>query len=204
MVVAAITLTTILLQLSVFTDFFTKTGTRIDTLLTQFTSTGYLVTAICLVAAVALVAFLLRKMAIYNKVKDTLHSLWAGVMSVRKVERPWLYIAYTLLIWGSYFLHFYLTFFCFEQTAHLGVDCALVAFVVGSIAVIVPTPNGAGPWHFSVKTMLILYGVASDQALSFVLIVHTLQTLLVVALGLYAWAALSMTRRRTAPVGTAE
>ena len=203
-VVAAITLTTILLQLSVFTDFFTKTGTRIDTLLTQFTSTGYLVTAICLVAAVALVAFLLRKMAIYNKVKDTLHSLWAGVMSVRKVERPWLYIAYTLLIWGSYFLHFYLTFFCFEQTAHLGVDCALVAFVVGSIAVIVPTPNGAGPWHFSVKTMLILYGVASDQALSFVLIVHTLQTLLVVALGLYAWAALSMTRRRTAPVGTAE
>lgn len=196
-VVAAITLTTILLQLSVFTDFFTKTGTRIDTLLTQFTSTGYLVTVICLVAAVALVAFLLRKMAIYNKVKDTLHSLWAGVMSVRKVEHPWLYIAYTLLIWGSYFLHFYLTFFCFDFTEHLGLGCALVCFVVANFAVIVPTPNGAGPWHFAIKTMLILYGVRDEQALYFVLIVHTVQTLLVVALGIWAWIHLSFTKRLT-------
>ena len=55
---------------------------------------------------------------------------------------------------------------------------------------IVPTPNGAGPWHFAVKTMLILYGVADTQALYFVLIVHTLQTLLVVLLGI--WAAFSL------------
>ncbi|MBP3755697.1 MAG: flippase-like domain-containing protein, partial [Prevotella sp.] len=64
-------------------------------------------------------------------------------------------------------------------------------------AVIVPTPNGAGPWHFAVKTMLILYGVADTQALYFVLIVHTIQTLLVVALGVYAWASLTLTQRLT-------
>ena len=63
---------------------------------------------------------------------------------------------------------------------------------------IVPTPNGAGPWHFAVKTMLILYGVASDSALFFVLIVHTVQTMLVVLLGVYSWAALGFTRRMTA------
>ena len=70
--------------------------------------------------------------------------------------------------------------------------CGLVTFIVGSIAVIVPTPNGAGPWHFAVKTMLILYGVADNEALYFVLIVHTVQALLVVALGIYAWMALSL------------
>jgi hypothetical protein len=43
--------------------------------------------------------------------------------------------------------------------------------------------------------MLILYGVADEQALWFVLIVHTVQTLLVIALGVYAWAALSFTKR---------
>ena len=69
---------------------------------------------------------------------------------------------------------------------------------MGSIAVIVPTPNGAGPWHFAVKTMLILYGVAETQALFFVLIVHSVQTLLVVLLGLYAWIMLAFTRRSTA------
>ena len=73
--------------------------------------------------------------------------------------------------------------------------CALVTFVVGSIAVIVPTPNGAGPWHFAVKVMLMLYGVAEADALYFVLIVHTIQTLLVIALGIYGWASLSFTKR---------
>jgi len=43
--------------------------------------------------------------------------------------------------------------------------------------------------------MLILYGVADEQALWFVLIVHSVQTMLVVALGIYAWAALSFTKR---------
>ena len=60
-----------------------------------------------------------------------------------------------------------------------------------------PTPNGAGPWHFAIKTMLILYGVADHQALYFVLIVHTVQTMLVVLLGVWAWLHLSFTKRLT-------
>jgi membrane protein len=43
--------------------------------------------------------------------------------------------------------------------------------------------------------MLMLYGVAEPVALYFVLIVHTIQTLLVVALGIYGWASLSFTKR---------
>ena len=84
----------------------------------------------------------------------------------------------------------------FDFTAHLGLGCALVCFIVGNFAVIVPTPNGAGPWHFAVKTMLILYGVADLQALWFVLIVHTVQTMLVIALGIWAWLRLSFTSKK--------
>ena len=58
---------------------------------------------------------------------------------------------------------------------------------------VVPTPNGAGPWHFAVKTMLILYGIQQNDALYFVLIVHSVQTLLVILLGIYAWIALAFT-----------
>ena len=93
-------------------------------------------------------------------------------------------------------LHYYFTFFRFDATRHLGFACATVTFIVDSIAVIVPTPNGAGPWHFAVKTMLILYGVASTAALNFVLIVHSIQTLLVVLIGIYGWMALSFTKKR--------
>ena len=41
------------------------------------------------------------------------------------------------------FLSFVSTF-----SDNLGVMAGLVMFAVGSIAVVVPTPNGAGPWHF--------------------------------------------------------
>lgn len=44
--------------------------------------------------------------------------------------------------------------------------------------------------------MLILYGVTDTDALYFVLIVHSVQTLLVVLIGVYAWIALMFTRRR--------
>lgn len=190
-----ITLLAFVLQLKVFGSFFSKTGTRFSDIFSMFTLEGWLVTAVCGVAALILCIAILRKLTIYNKVKEALTGIWQGITSVRRVKSAPLYLFYSVAIWASYFLHYYLTFFCFDFTAHLGLSCALVSFVVGSIAVIVPTPNGAGPWHFAVKTMLILYGVADPQALYFVLIVHTVQTLLVVLLGVYAWIALTLSTR---------
>lgn len=188
---------TLLMQLGVFSTFFDETGTSIDVILHKFSITGYIVTAICGIAAIVLLHIILKKLSIYNKVKATLHGLWEGVISLRNVKNVPLFIIYSIAIWASYFLHYYLTFFCFDFTQHLGLMCAMVTFVVGSIAVIVPTPNGAGPWHFAVKTMLVLYGVADEQACIFVLIVHTVQTLLVVLLGIYAWIFLTFTKRKT-------
>ncbi len=185
----------LLLEMSTFGTFFQHTGTSLDRILNNFSPTGYLVTAVCAAAALILLHLLLKNLAIYNKVKTTVGGIWEGVLSLRRVSNIPLYLFFSVAIWVSYFLHYYLTFFCFDFTEHLGIGCALVSFVVANFAVIVPTPNGAGPWHFAIKTMLILYGVADVHALWFVLIVHTVQTLLVVALGIYAWAALLFTRR---------
>jgi len=185
---------TFLFQIPVFMTFFDETGTSLDGIFHRFTPTGWLVTAVCLMAIGVLFWILLRKLTIYKKVKDMFTGIWQGISSLRKVRSVPLFLFFTIAIWASYFLHYYLTFFCFEATAHLGMACALVTFIVGSIAVIVPTPNGAGSWHFAVKTMLILYGIADEQALYFVLIVHSVQTLLVILLGIYAWAALSFTQ----------
>ena len=197
LLVLLITGLTILFEMSTFGTFFSKTGTSIDSLLHGFSLAGYLVSAICLVAILVLVHFLLQRLSIYNKVRTTLKGLWEGVVSLRRVRRVWIFAVLTLAIWACYFLHYYLTFFCFDFTRHLGIGCALVTFIVGSIAVIVPTPNGAGPWHFAVKTMLILYGLQADEALYFVLIVHTVQTLLVALLGIWAWISLNFTKRLT-------
>jgi len=194
LLVLLITGITFAVQIPVFLRFFNQTGTSFDSLLSRFTATGYLVTALCLAAILLLAYWLMPRLTIYNKVKDALRGIAQGVLSLKNVRNVPLFLFYTLAIWGSYFLHYYLTFFCFSSTAHLGLLCALVTFIVGSIAVVVPTPNGAGPWHFAVKTMLILYGVAESDALYFVLIVHTVQTLLVVLLGIIAWTILLFTK----------
>lgn len=204
LLVMLITGLTLLAQMRIFGRFFQSTGTSLDSILRSFSATGYIVTAVCAVAILVLLHFLLKRLAIYNKVKATLSGIWQGMISLRNVKNIPLFILLTLGIWGSYFLHYYLTFFCFEFTSDLGLMCGLATFVVGSIAVIVPTPNGAGPWHFAVKTMLLIYGAAAisgrritaDEALSFVLIVHTIQTMLVVLLGVVAWIMIGLKEKR--------
>lgn len=190
----------LLFGMSTFGTFFHKTGTSFENILSGFSLTGWLVTAVCAVAVVLLLHLLLRHLSIYNKVKMTLHSIWEGVLSLKDVKNLPLYLFFSIGIWVMYFLHYYFTFFCFDFTAELGLGCALISFVVANFAVIVPTPNGAGPWHFAIKTMLILYGVVDHQALVFVLIVHTVQTMLVILLGIYAWTRLSFTKKQESMV----
>ncbi len=185
-----------LVQLPMISRFLSQTGIGMETFFTRFTRTGYIVTAVCLLAAGITVAGLMNHLSAFSRAKGVFLNLWAGILSLRGVRNLPLYIAYSLGIWVSYYLHFYLTFFCFDFTAGLSPGMALAVFCVGSFAVLVPTPNGAGPWHFAVKTMLVLYGVANGVAADFALVVHTLQTMLIVVLGVYALIDLQFIRRR--------
>jgi hypothetical protein len=53
LLVLLITALVFVMQIPVFLNFFEKTGTSMDSLLCQFTATGYIVTAICGIAAQA-------------------------------------------------------------------------------------------------------------------------------------------------------
>ncbi|MBQ5693898.1 MAG: flippase-like domain-containing protein, partial [Bacteroidaceae bacterium] len=182
-------LLTALTQIPVFLNFFHETGIDFRGFLGRFSTSGYIVTAICTLAACILMYFLAQKLNLISRTKAKFAKLIEGMTSITHLQNPWLFLLYSCGIWASYYMHFYLAFYCFDYTAQLGPVAALVAFVVGCFAVLVPTPNGAGPWHFVVKTVLVLYGVQDQDAAVFALIVHTLQTLLTVVLGLYALAS---------------
>jgi putative membrane protein len=183
-------------QLPMFVRFMDETGMDFSSLLRRFTGTGYLVTFICLVAALAAAVVAVKRFAVFRKGRDMLQGIWEGILSLRHVKNLPLYLLYSLLIWVGYFLHFYIAFFCFPFTAQLSLGAAFLIFCVGTFAVLVPTPNGAGPWHFAVKTMLVLYGVADGQAVMFALAVHTIQTALVVALGVMGWSRVALRGQR--------
>ncbi len=193
-VMLALTGLTFLWQLPTFIHFLTETGTDFNGLLGQFTRAGYLVTLLCIVLIVLTVLILIWRLKVFQKGKEVVNNFWQGIRSLKDVKNLPLYFIYSVGIWLAYFLHFYLAFFCFDFTAGIPLSSAFLIFCVGSFAVLVPTPNGAGPWHFAVKTMLVIYGVAESSAILFALVVHTLQTALVVVLGAYALADLSHKR----------
>ena len=186
----------LLTQLDVFLSLFAQTGTNEASFSKLLTSPKtYLIVVAVVVACVAL-WMPLRKTKLYAKVKQAISGFVDGLLSLKTMNRKGLFLLYTIGIWVGYFLEFYIDFFCFPFTAELTVVQALVIFAAISLAIIIPTPNGAGPWHFVVISMMTLYGVSHTDASSFALIVHTFQTLGVIMLGAYGWVALQVRNRK--------
>lgn len=187
---------TLVIELPVFLTFFRQTGTKIPSLVHLLTSPWFYVALFCVVGVLVLAVWLVRVLSFFERVRGVVLDVWQGVMSLRRVRNVPLFLLHTVLMWLCYFLHFYLTFYCFPFSEGLGVQAGLVMFVAGTFAVIVPTPNGAGPWHFAVITMMMLYGVSSADASLFALLVHGIQTLLVIVLGLWGWLHLVLGGRK--------
>ncbi|MDO4715907.1 MAG: lysylphosphatidylglycerol synthase transmembrane domain-containing protein [Bacteroidales bacterium] len=183
---------TFAVQIPTLRTFMSQTGTSLTTHLHRFTSTGYLVTILSLMAVMVLGVILAVRLRFFSRIQGILRNLWEGITSLRHTQYPIRYVAYSIGIWAAYYLHFYLAFFSFNATAHITPMQALVMFCVGTFAVLVPTPNGAGPWHFAIKTMLVLYGLTNPPAALIVLVIHTLQTALVAFLGGLGWLRLNM------------
>ena len=177
-------------QMPVFATFFAETGTNVGRYAEVLTSGHFYLILLCAIATLLLVFFLIRNVALFAKLKGILHNVWQGIVALKDIKQIPIYIMYTIGIWVCYFLEFYLTFYAFGFSAHLGLSAGLVMFVVGTLAVIVPTPNGAGPWHFAVMTMMVLYGVGKEDAGIFALLVHGIQTFLLILLGIYGLLAL--------------
>jgi uncharacterized protein (TIRG00374 family) len=188
--VGMITGLVLLSQMPVFATFFAETGTNVDRYAEVFSSGHFYLMMLCVLAILLLAFFLIRNVALFAKLKGILHNVWQGIVALKDIKHIPIYIMYTIGIWVCYFLEFYLTFYAFGFSAHLGVSAGLVMFVVGTLAVIVPTPNGAGPWHFAVMTMMVLYGVGKEDAGIFALLVHGIQTFLLILLGIYGLLAL--------------
>ena len=191
LVVVLMTAIAVVLQWPVFIQFINKSGiaTPGDNI------GGWIVIALSATAIAVMLYVFMRKMAFWKKIRSFITRFSDGLLSITKMKHGWLFIIETFAIWFCYFMQFYLCFFYFPFTEHLSFLAGLLLFVAGSIAVVVPTPNGAGPWHFAVISIMVLYGVSETDASIFALIVHSTQTLIVAILGIYALIMLQFKKR---------
>lgn len=119
----------------------------------------------------AILVFVFRKKlkdtAFYKKVRKVLLGFWEGIKSIRKVDKPFLFIFHSANIWVMYYFMTYLCFFAFEPTAGLSPMAALMVFVFGAFGILIPSPGGMGTFHFLAIQALAMYGVSGGDAFSF-------------------------------------
>ncbi|MEM8526209.1 MAG: lysylphosphatidylglycerol synthase transmembrane domain-containing protein [Bacteroidota bacterium] len=155
------------------------------------------------VAVMSLVLFYVFKtkiqsLSIYQKGLDILKGFADGIQSIRKLERPWLFLFHTVNIWIMYFLMTYLAFFAFEPTSGLSPVAGLMIFIFGAFGFVVPAPGGMGAYQFFVTEGLAIYGINGNDAFSFAnIIFFSLQIGSNVLLGLISLVALPLLNRGT-------
>jgi uncharacterized membrane protein YbhN (UPF0104 family) len=109
----------------------------------------------------------IRQSAVFQKVLSLFRGLWEGLLTVKHLEKPWLFIFHSLFIWFLYFLMTWLGFKAFGPTAHLGLQAALTVFVFGSLGIVIPSPGGMGTFHALVIIALTtFYSIKGDDAFS--------------------------------------
>ena len=118
-----------------------------------------------------------------EKFKKQCSKFKEGLLSVKHSGHPWLFTGTSVLICLFNLLNLWLMFYGFSFTAHLGAGAALLAFCMIAFAMVIPTPNGAGPWHYVVMMSLVLYGIDKGDASTFALIVHAVHMLTIIILG---------------------
>lgn len=128
---------------------------------------------------------------IVRKIKGFLSGMANDMKAIWKMKTKGRLFLYTLGIWGSYFLYFYITFFAFDFTKDLGFTVGLVAFALSSISMGVPSNGGLGPWQLAVVAALSIYGVSTLNATAFATGVFALQSIWVILCGLFGMAKLA-------------
>lgn len=193
--VGTITLFIFIFNIDFFISFFAKNPALLEGFHAMLNSIWIYALAIGLVILVWFVFKYMSHFTLVRKAKDLLLNVWAGMKSIWLMDRKWLFLVQTLLIWSGYFCYFYITFYAFDFTRELGIGVGLIAFTMSSIGVAVPVQGGIGPWHFMVIATLVCFGVNENDAAAFALVVHTVQTVWTGLCGLAGIVALPLTNK---------
>jgi glycosyltransferase 2 family protein len=137
----------------------------------------------------------LMKNGLVIKVMGFLKGMLEGVLSIRKLRSPGLFILSTLLIWVFYYLVSYVLFFCIPETSDLGPLAGLTLLVIGAIGMTAPTQGGIGAYHLLVGNVMILYGLTQKDGITLATFIHGTQMLFMLAVGALAFVVVLLKDR---------
>lgn len=165
-------------------------------------SPWFWLSAVAVVAAGLLLVRLMRNTRPIKVLSRICADIWGGFAAIASMKGRGAFVGYTVAIWGCYFLQLYFAFFAFSCTYSLitesgtvfGLVPCLVAFVLSSIGMAVPSNGGLGPWNMCIIFGLALYAVPEGPAASMSIVVWSAQTVMLIILGVFT--AIYTSRKR--------
>lgn len=151
---------------------------------------------ISIIAVIGIIWFILHKFrdtAPVVKMRKWAGEIWSGFAVVMTMPGKWKFLLLTFGIWGCYFVQLYVAFYAFDFTRELcrepglafGLIPCLVAFVLSSIGMAIPSNGGLGPWNIAVMFGLTVYGVPDVEGAAFSILQWSGQTVMLILLGIY-------------------
>ena len=119
-----------------------------------------------------------------GKVAGIFKGLIQGFSSCLRMERKWMFFAYTAFIWLVYWFMAACTVWAAPFLSHLDVVDALFLSLVGGLGFAVPVPGGIGAFHFIIGlTLSTIYGVPMETGIIYATISHTSQAITQILFG---------------------
>lgn len=148
----------------------------------------YGIIAVAVLPAIVIVPVLLRKklskFKIFNKLSGIVKGLVKGFLSAFKMRNKWLFLFYTALLWGTYWLTSLTTIYAFPQVHGLTAIDALFLMIIGGLGWAVPVQGGIGAYHLVISMALLgVYGIPQQTGVIFATISHESQALVMIICG---------------------
>nr|WP_246611521.1 lysylphosphatidylglycerol synthase transmembrane domain-containing protein [Arthrospiribacter ruber] len=125
-----------------------------------------------------------RESNLIKKVRHFIRDLVSGIFSLRKVENQWGFWGSSVAIWVIYYITMIFVAWAIPSTASLSLGAILMVMVMGSIGMLAPVQGGIGTFHALVAFILMAYGLSNEEGKIFAVIIHSVQVLTVVVLGM--------------------
>lgn len=121
-----------------------------------------------------------------SKMDRLVHSFLDGFLFVKRPGNFIAILVLSILIWSLYIVMTYLAFFAFGLESQLGFGAAVVVLAISSIGVAIPTPGATGGYHwFTSQTLVRLFHISNEVALSYATVTHAVGFIGVTLVGLY-------------------
>ena len=155
----------------------------------------YLIVFAIIMIVITLSFFKLRKKnktGFVTKITNLLKGFVDGLKSVKNIKRPYLFIAHTIFIWLMYITSLYLGFYCFAETANLGIDAGFAVLIFSTLGVIF-VPGGTGASQVLVTEVLTsIFKISFTLAFAFAWLMWTAQFVLILLFGVISLVLLPM------------